>query len=148
MKKFLLSIIAALAVFTMNSAPAYAECTEAQLEKGCVNTSILGENGCSCKSGETAEKGEGVGRILELVVQIMSIGVGILGVVGITIVGIQYLTAGGSEEKTRKAKRRLVEILIGLAVYAVMAALLTWLNVSKTGETGEIKSDTTVAVIK
>ncbi|MBR2998636.1 hypothetical protein IKF34_02610 [Candidatus Saccharibacteria bacterium] len=146
MKKLLLSIIAILSVFIMNTTPAYAECSKAQLEKGCVNTSILGENGCSCKSGETAENGEGVKRVLNLVVEIMSIGVGILGVVGITIVGIQYLTAGGSEEKTRKAKRRLVEILIGLALYAVMAALLTWLNVDRQEETSEIKLDTVAAV--
>ena len=57
----------------------------------------------------------------------MTIGIGILGVIGISVVGIQYLTAGGSEEKTRKAKQRMLEIVIGLAVYAVMYAVLSWL---------------------
>ena len=57
----------------------------------------------------------------------MTIGVGILGVLGITIVGIQYLTAGGNEEKTRKAKRRLFEIVLGLAVYVAIYAILQWL---------------------
>ena len=72
---------------------------------------------------------QGINGVLNLVVNILTIGVGILGVVGITIVGIQYLTAGGNEEKTRTAKRRLFEIVIGLAVYAVMYALLNWLGV-------------------
>ena len=57
------------------------------------------------------------------------VGIGILGVIGITIVGIQYLTAGGSEEKTRKAKRRMLEIIIGLVTYVVIFALLQWLGV-------------------
>ena len=57
----------------------------------------------------------------------MTVGVGILGVIGITIVGIQYLTAGGNEEKTRKAKRRMFEIVIGLVVYVVFYAFLKWL---------------------
>ena len=70
---------------------------------------------------------DGIGCVLKLVVEILSIGVGILAVVGISVSGIQYLTAGGSEEKTRKAKRRIFEIVIGLAAYAVMYALLQWL---------------------
>ena len=70
---------------------------------------------------------DGIMCILRLVVDIMTIGIGVLGVVGISIVGIQYLTAGGSEEKTRKAKRRLFEIIIGLAAYAVIYALLRFI---------------------
>ena len=57
----------------------------------------------------------------------MSIGIGILGVIGITIVGIQYLTAGGSEEKTRKAKRRMFEIVIGIVAYVLLYWFLKWL---------------------
>ena len=72
----------------------------------------------------------GAGSIREIilnVIDILSIGVGILGVIGISIVGIQYLTAGGSEEKTRKAKRRMFEIVLGLVAYVVIYALLKWL---------------------
>lgn len=86
-----------------------------------VDTAIL--SGCDCGG----ENGDSVIEILNLVVNIMSIGIGILGVIGITIVGIQYLTAGGSEEKTRKAKRRMFEIVLGLVAYVVIYALLKWL---------------------
>ena len=71
--------------------------------------------------------GKGIKCVVNLVADILSILVGIAGVIGIVVVGIQYLTAGGNEEQTRKAKRRLFEIIIGIAVYAVAYALLKWL---------------------
>lgn len=89
----------------------------------CVSTAILGQGNQVCDDGN----GSSIIDILKLVVNIMSIGVGVLGVVGITIVGIQYLTAGGNEEKTRTAKRRILEIVIGLAAYAAAYAILQWL---------------------
>jgi cytochrome bd-type quinol oxidase subunit 2 len=86
-----------------------------------VDTNILK----TCGNETDGEKQ--ISCVLKLVVTIFSIGVGILGVIGISVSGIQYLTAGGSEEKTRKAKRRIYEIVIGLALYAVFFAALTWL---------------------
>ena len=86
---------------------------------GEVQTAIL----TSCGSGDE----NGIFCILNLVVNIMTIGIGVLGVLGITIVGIQYLTAGGNEEQTRKAKRRMYEIVIGLVAYVLVYALLYWL---------------------
>ncbi len=128
MKKILVGIIAIIisAVFVVSTPVFAAECPE-----GCVPTSILGDDygGIKCKCDDG--KGSRVTDILNLIVDIMTIGIGILGVVGISIVGIQYLTAGGSEEKTRKAKRRLFEIIIGLAAYAVFYAILTWLGINK-----------------
>ena len=62
--------------------------------------------------------------IIRFVVNILSIGVGIIAVIGITIAGIQYTTAGGNEEQTRKSKRRILEIVIGLAAYALLYAVL------------------------
>ncbi len=122
MKKILTGIITVIISGFISVAPAFAACTEAELKNGCVSTSIL-EGGCSCDSGN----GDSVIHILDLVVDIMTIGIGILGVIGITIVGIQYLTAGGNEEKTRKAKRRMFEIVIGLVAYVVIYAFLKWL---------------------
>lgn len=65
--------------------------------------------------------------LLKLVVRIMTVGIGILAAIGIAVSGIQYLTAGGNEEKTRKAKRRIFEIVIGLAAYALIYAALRFL---------------------
>lgn len=84
-------------------------------------TAVLGDSACDCGHGES------IVGILNLVVDIMTIGVGILGVIGIIIVGIQYLTSAGNEEKTRKAKRRMFEIVIGIAAYVIIYSLLNWL---------------------
>lgn len=73
---------------------------------------------------------DGQGRIeclIDIVVNVFTAGVGILGVTGIIIVGIQYLTAGGDEAKMTKAKRRMYEIVIGLVLYMLGYALLKWL---------------------
>jgi len=136
MKKFLLGIITVFTVFIIATAPVYAEgekCTLTSIlgnskcnsdgTKAPDNVKVDGENyfNCSCDT-----KGDSIEDTLGFVVDILSVGVGILGVIGISIVGIQYLTAGGNEEQTRKSKRRLFDIIIGLAVYALMFALLKW----------------------
>lgn len=82
----------------------------------------------SCwNKAEGGGNGEGIVCILTMVVDVLTVGIGVLGVLGITVVGIQYLTAGGSEEQTRKAKRRLFEIIIGLVGYVLIYALLKFL---------------------
>lgn len=130
-----LRMMAVAAVVAFASAFAVAVPVMADGEEGeekdnkCVETSIIGD-GEVCAD----EDGSGVRLILDTAVNVLSVGVGILGVVGITIVGIQYLTAGGNEEKTRKAKRRMFEIILGLVAYALSAAFLSWLGVQ--GSTG------------
>ena len=71
--------------------------------------------------------GCGVYTILNLVIDILSMGVVIAGVIGVTIAGIQYMSAKDSEEKTRKAKRRIFEIVIGLVAYAILFVGVQWL---------------------
>lgn len=108
--------------------PSFAKCPDGTVPVSVIGADDMIEQGTE---GERCLKDDGNGssvmHILELVVDIMTIGVGILGVVGISIVGVQYLTAGGNEEKTRKAKRRMFEIIIGLAAYAVLYMALKWL---------------------
>lgn len=144
MKKILFSILAIVMGGFIVAAPVFADSYEQ-----CTITSVLGNARCdkngdevvyAGESGSSAgtyecycdktEKGDSVKGLLNLVVDILTIGVGIVAVIGIGIFGIQYLTSAGNEEKTRKAKRRLFEIVIGLAIYVVFFALLKWLGVS------------------
>lgn len=85
---------------------------------GGVNTSII-----DCKEGGSGT----ITHVLRLVLDILTIGIGIVGVVGISWVGIQYLTAGGNEEKTKKSKRRLFEVVLGIACYVILYGATTWL---------------------
>ena len=118
MKKIISIIMTLILGFSTFSLPANA--TNGNTIFG-VETAIL----TSCNTDD--DDGGSIMCLLNLVVDIMTIGIGILGVIGITIVGIQYLTAGGNEEKTRKSKQRMFEIVIGLVVYVIIYALLRWL---------------------
>ena len=69
----------------------------------------------------------GIWHIVNLVIEILSIGVGILGVIGISVAGVQVLTAKDSPEQVKKAKNRLGEIVIGLALYAALFVVIEWL---------------------
>ncbi len=118
MKKLLSSIIAIVTSFFVVITPATP--AMATTQNFAVETAILEE--CGDRDGS-----DSIICLLRTAVDILSVGIGILAVIGITIVGIQYLTAGGNEEQTRKAKRRLFEIVIGIVAYVVIYALLQWL---------------------
>lgn len=126
MKKtlFIISLICVGIGITTLYSPAYAECPE-----GSVPTAIFGNttgtDGEKCMSG--TDDGSAVAYIIKYVIQSMSMGIGILAVLGITIVGIQYLTASGNEEKIRKSKRRMFEIVIGLITYSLIFTGLNFL---------------------
>ena len=131
MKKLLLSVLSVLMCGMVVTAPVFAEgspCTCKVIKDG-VETTKEGHlmEGAILKDVCDCGGGEGIIAILNFVVNIMTIGIGILAVIGITIVGIQYRTAGGNEEQVRKSKRRLVEIVIGVTAYVLIYALLAWL---------------------
>ena len=71
--------------------------------------------------------GGAIREVLMIVVNTLTIGIGILAVIGITIVGTQYLTAGGNEQQVIKAKKRMLEIVVGIGVYIAMWGLMQWL---------------------
>ncbi len=76
----------------------------------------------NCSSNESP-----IISVLCLVISIVMAAIGLLAAIGITVVGIQYLTAGGNEEQVRKSKKRLYHIVIGLAVYALMVPVTNFL---------------------
>ena len=123
-KKILVVVMTVVLGVSVVSAPVMAEGGE---------SGALGAENANILTGCAADK-NGIQCLLQLVVDIMSVGVGVLAFIGISVSGIQYLTAGGSEEKTRKAKRRMLEIVIGLALYVVIYAILRWLLPSFPGE--------------
>lgn len=78
-----------------------------------------------CKGEKDGEKT--ITCVLSLVINIMTYGIGVLGVVGIVLSGIQYITSQGDPAKMTKAKNRIVQVVIGLVIYAVMYAALFFL---------------------
>ena len=88
-----------------------------------VKTSVLGDNGCV----NGAEDGSAIFSVLNIVLQILTYGVGIVGTFGIVITGIQYMTAKDNAGQLAAAKTRMIAIIIGLVAYAVLWAFLQWL---------------------
>lgn len=86
---------------------------------GGVETSIIN---CSETDGEGS-----INHVLVLVLDILSMGIGITGVVGILIVGVQLLTSSDDVTKATKTKHRLLAIVVGLACYSVLWLGLRWL---------------------
>ena len=72
-------------------------------------------------------EGCGIFMILNLIVEILTWGIGILTLIGLLVSGIMYMSAKGDPERVIKAKRRIVEILIGVAMYATLWTLLNFL---------------------
>lgn len=128
MKKLLSIIAMAIISLSFISIPVFASCPE-----GTTPVSLIGENdkivpgtnGEKCLQNDT--DGSNTMNVVYLVIDIMTIGIAILAAIGIVIAGIYYLTASGDESKVRKSKQRISEIVIGVAVYAVIYALLKWL---------------------
>lgn len=109
----LVSVVIAATVFVTQ--PTFAACPE-----GSVQTNFFG-----CVKDD--EKGCGVWMTINLGLTIMTYGVGIAATVGLVIVSIMYLTARDNASQLTKAKTRILEIVIGLAIYAAMWSIASWL---------------------
>lgn len=93
----------------------------------CVPTSIIRSSDGSCNGVEVGENGEGIFVILNTVLDVMTFGVGVLATIGVMISGYRYLTAKDDASKVQKAKDRLVQIVIGLGIYAIIWTVLQFL---------------------
>lgn len=88
--------------------------------KNCINTVIFGEVCDNCN-------GSAVIQVLAYVIRAMTIGVGILAVIGIMVFGIRYLTSRGDENLALKARRHLFQVLLGLVTYIILVLAISWL---------------------
>lgn len=65
--------------------------------------------------------------MLTLVLKILVYGLGAAATLGVVIAGIMYMTARDNPQQVAVAKKRLIDIVIGLVVWALMYTLLNWL---------------------
>ena len=98
---------------------------------GPMNQSVFANDGSVNTTffGNIKDEGDGCGvyLILNYIIDFLAFGVGIAAVIGITVSGITYMTAGGNMNKTIKAKRRIYEIVIGLIVYLTLWSILSFI---------------------
>ena len=64
---------------------------------------------------------------LTFIVDYITITMGVLAIVSVVVVGVQYLTAPNHSPKIRDSKRHLREIVIYFGIYALIYAILRWL---------------------
>lgn len=124
MKKIIVTILAIVGMWgTILVQPvmvAQAEGEDEGKKCGGVSTSII-----ECDSED--KEGGAIFDLLAIVVNIFTFGVGIAATIGLVISGYQYMTARDNPGQIQKAKTRIVEIIIGLAVYALMWGVLNFL---------------------
>lgn len=126
------AVIAVFGLFATASLIAPESTFAASCEKtNFVQSSIIGQN--YEVDGQTIHgycddgQGGGVYTILNIVLTILTFGIGIAATAGLIICGIQYATSGTNEAQATKARRRIFEIVIGLIAYAVLYLALQWL---------------------
>ena len=75
----------------------------------------------------TNDSEQGIIKILKFVIDMMSTGVIILAAIGIVICGFIIMTARDNEAQAAKAKKCLVEIVIGIILWVLMAFIVNLL---------------------
>jgi hypothetical protein len=123
-QKTIVMVVAAFAVMGIGLAVA----PTAAADCGDIKTSIIGGDACkgiNNKSSNTQDNG--IWKILIFVLNIMTAGIGILGVAGIVYGSVLYTTAGDKAEQTKKAIGIITNVVIGIIAYALMYLVLNFL---------------------
>jgi len=110
-------------VSPLASADAGDQCGTGTLKAG---ESCCGGVATSVISCESSGQG-GIYDLLFWAINILTAGVGVLAVGGIVYASIMYASAGGDMEKTKKARGKIRDIIVGLIAYALMYSLINFL---------------------
>ena len=70
---------------------------------------------------------DGMQKLLKFIANMMMYGIIVAGTIGIVICGVMWMTAGDSPERVKKARTRLIEIVIGMALAVLLHAIITML---------------------
>lgn len=93
-----------------------------------VKTSIIGGDICAgAKNNSPNPQDNAIWKLLILVLNIMTAGVGILAVGGIVYGSILYASAADKAEQTKKAIGIITNVVIGIVAYALMYLILNFL---------------------
>lgn len=78
-------------------------------------------------SERSTSKNSAVFMVLEWVLGIMTAGVGVAAIAAFVYAGIMYSSADGRAEQVKKAKDIMLQTVIGLVAFAIMALALQYL---------------------
>ena len=83
----------------------------------CIKTMLFGEICDNCEGGP-------IYKLILMAVKLLTIGFGTLATIGIIVVGVQYLTARDDANQVAKAKKRFLDIVIGIGIYGLMYLII------------------------
>ena len=89
-------------------------------------------------SSEWCDGKDGIGSIINMIVSILTGAVVVAGTVGIIICGFLWMTARDNEAQVAMAKKRMLDIVIGIVAW-VLLALIANLFIPKSS--GDIQTD-------
>lgn len=115
-----------LVVLSIGAAAVFSPVALAGTGNSCggVETAIL--NCTETGDGEDIEN-SGVWGILRITLNIMAAGVGVAAIGGFIYAGLLYAAAGDSQEQVKKAIGIITNVVIGLALFAVMYTAVNYL---------------------
>lgn len=87
---------------------------------------VLPDAICGAKDNKDLE-GSAIWQIVLFIIEILTMGVGLLALAGIVYGSVLYSSAGGNPEQVKKARTTIVNVVIGVVAYALMYALLQWI---------------------
>jgi len=126
----LLAVLGMAFSFALTAPSAYAEPSETVLDDpvagndcGGVKTAIV-----KCDADNSGDLNKnGIWALLLIVINVMTVGVGVLAVAGIVYGSILYTTAEDKADQVNKAVDIIRNVIIGLIAFALMWALLNFI---------------------
>jgi hypothetical protein len=141
----ILAALSALSVLAMPSLAKAVACTPGPASPNCICSSQGCDDGTvapttpnltknpNCKTTTTSDalkkcvQTDQITKDLQIIVNVLSAGVGIIVIAMIIVGGIQYSIAGDNATATAAARQRITNALIALAAYLFVFAFLQWL---------------------
>ena len=77
------------------------------------------------------DSGDGIKNMIKFAVDLLTGGVVVVGTIGIVICGYIWMTARDNEAQVAKAKKRLIEIVIGMAVFVAIDLVVNLLGFAR-----------------
>lgn len=86
-----------------------------------------GQDTAILECGNSGGAGGGIGGILKLVIQILTVSIGIVAIGGLIYGAILWTTAGDNSGQITKSKTVIFNVVLGLVLYALMYSFLQFI---------------------
>lgn len=121
---FALVLSSWLAVALNQATPVLAQNGQQQINRGlCAGANLqFTEGGANCQDATDATAK--FNQIIRVIINLLSVVVGIVAVVMIIVGGLRYITSGGSDTSVTSAKNTILYAVIGLIIVALAQVLV------------------------